>query len=151
MSSFIRALLERGAEERQSLTDPAIIERMSAWTAALATFCIVTLALGAGLAAAYGRELQAGRSPNRSWWIARLLLLPLLAIGATAASEAFALSRSSTAFTAAMLSLGGYDCLRLVEAHWRARVNMAEGKSGDDQRGPAPTESDGLDQGHAGG
>jgi hypothetical protein len=105
---------------------------MAAWSTAFATFCIVSLALAAGLAAAYGRELQAGRSPNRSWWIARLLLLPLLAIGATAASEAFALSRSSTAFTAAMLSLGGYDCLRLVEAHWRARiVTLAEGTDKD--------------------
>jgi len=89
---------------------------------AFASLCIVGLALAAGLAAAYGRELQAGRSPERSWWIARLLLLPLLAIGATAASEAFSLSGSTTAFTAAMLSLGGYDCLRLIEAHWRARL-----------------------------
>lgn len=100
----------------------ALLDRLPAWSAAIGTFCIIGLALIAGLAAAYGRELQAGRSPARSWWVARLLLLPLLAIGATAASETFALSRSATAFTAAMLSLGGYDCLRLLEAHWRARI-----------------------------
>ncbi len=96
--------------------------RLAGWGDAVATLGIVSLALGAGLAAAYGRELQAGRIPERSWWIARLLLLPLLAIGATAASEAFDLAGSTTAFTAAMLSLGGYDCLRLIEGHWRARL-----------------------------
>jgi hypothetical protein len=101
--------LDQAAGARDALRESAasLAERLAAWSDALATLCIVTVALGAGLAAAYGRELHAGRSPGRSWWLARLLLLPLLAISATAASEAFDLSRSTTAFTAAMLSLGG--------------------------------------------
>ena len=32
------------------------------------------------------------------------------------------MSRNATAFTAAMLSLGGYDCLRFLEAYWKTRV-----------------------------
>lgn len=90
---------------------------------------LLVAALGAGLAAAFGRELQAGRKPNRSWWFARLLLLPLLAISAATASEALGLSPSMRAFAAAMLSLGGYDGLRLVEGHWRQRVGAALSKS----------------------
>lgn len=120
-------------------------DRLAGWGDAVATLGIVGFALGAGLAAAYGRELQAGRIPERSWWIARLLLLPLLAIGATAASEAFDLASSTTAFTAAMLSLGGYDCLRLIEGHWRARLaalsNASTPPERDQLRQDAPYEA----------
>ena len=83
---------------------------------------IIGSALGAGLAAAYGRERERKRSPDRQWWLNRVLILPLLAIAASAATEAFGLSRSMAAFTAAMLSLGGYDALCLLEARWRARA-----------------------------
>ncbi len=121
----LHALLRSAGPEvssSRSQGGTAFLDRLSGWSDDIMTVGIVSLALGAGLAAAYGRELQAGRMPERSWWIARFLLLPLLAIGATAASEAFDLAGSTTAFTAAMLSLGGYDCLRLIEAHWRARL-----------------------------
>lgn len=87
-----------------------------------AIYFAIGVALVAGLAASYGRELEAKRYPDRRWWLRRLLIIPLLAIAATAATDAFALSTSLSAFTAAMLSLGGYDALRLVEARWKAKV-----------------------------
>ncbi len=89
---------------------------------ALTNILIVLVALSAGLAAAYGRRLQSGRAASLRWWTARLLLMPVLAITAFAAKSLLALSPSMTALTAAMLALGGYDCLRLVEQQWRARV-----------------------------
>jgi hypothetical protein len=139
MFDFLKSSPNGGISTPDLVSGTALLDRLAGWSTAIATFCIVSLALAAGLAAAYGRELQAGRSPERSWWIARLLLLPLLAIGATAASEAFALSRSATAFTAAMLSLGGYDCLRLIEAHWRARMAaLAQGTALANGKPPDP-------------
>lgn len=142
MDGLFRAALDRAASVGRTPDGTALADRLSGWSAAIATFCIVSLALGAGLAAAYGPELQAGRAPNRSWWVARLLLLPLLAIGATAASEAFALSRSGTAFTAAMLSLGGYDCLRLIEAIWRAHILAASGQLDVDESRVTPSDDE---------
>lgn len=97
------------------------------WLQDEAMHFLVLLALGAGLAASYGRELEARRQPDRRWWIRRLLIIPFLAIAATAATDAFALNASASAFTAAMLSLSGYDALRLIEQRWRNRL-------------PAPTE-----------
>lgn len=88
-------------------------------------FLVLVAALAAGLAASYGRELEAQRRPDCRWWLRRLLIIPLLAIAATAATEAFDLSTSLAAFTAAMLSLGGYDALRFVEAKWIGRVEAA--------------------------
>ena len=129
MTSLFKLAADRLERSSGTLDGSGLADRLSTWSPPFVTFCIVGLALGAGLAAAYGRELQARRAPDRSWWVARLLLLPLLAIGATAASEAFQLSRSVTAFTAAMLSLGGYDCLRLIEARWRDRI-LAMAQSG---------------------
>lgn len=81
-------------------------------------YLVIGTALAAGLAASYGRELERGRAPDRRWWLRHVLLSPLLAIAATAATRAFSLSPSTTAFTAAMLSLGGYDALCLIEARW---------------------------------
>lgn len=69
-----------------------VCDMLSDWSDEIEAVVVVAVALGAGLAAAYGRELQAGRNQARSWWIARLLLLPVLAIGASAASEAFSMS-----------------------------------------------------------
>lgn len=92
---------------------------------AYSIYAVILAALGAGLAASYGRELEAGRTPDRLWWLRRLLILPMLAIAAAAATDAFGLSRTLSAFTAAMLSLGGYDVLRLLEARWRNRVHLA--------------------------
>lgn len=92
------------------------------WMEARAIYLAILLALVAGLAASYGRELEAQRRPDRLWWIRRLLIMPLLAIAATAAAEAFGLSKTVAAFAAAMLSLGGYDALCLVERRWKARL-----------------------------
>lgn len=92
------------------------------WLEGAAIYIVILAALGAGLAASYGRELEARRAPDRHWWLRRLLIMPLLAIAATAATEAFRLPASVAAFTAAMLSLGGYDALRLVEARWKDRL-----------------------------
>ncbi len=93
------------------------------------TTCVaIAAALAAGIAASYGRELESNRRPDRQWWIRRLLLTPLLAIAATAATELFHLSKSAAAFTAAMLSIGGYDVLKLVEARWRRGVGLVDGE-----------------------
>ena len=86
------------------------------------TLAVISASLMAGLAAAYGRELQARRQVDRSWWIARALLLPMLAICALSASAILQLSQTMTASASAMLALGGYDGLRLIEARWQARV-----------------------------
>jgi hypothetical protein len=88
---------------------------------------VIAAALAAGIAASYGRELEAGRHPDGGWWIRRLLITPLLVIAATAATELFGLSKSGAAFTAAMLSIGGYDVLKLIEARWLRRVGLADG------------------------
>lgn len=90
-----------------------------------ALYLAITAALAAGLAASYGRELEAQRRPDGHWWLRRLLIIPLLAIAATAATDAFDLSTSLSAFTAAMLSLGGYDAIRFMEAKWRTRFDVA--------------------------
>ena len=93
------------------------------------TCVVIAAALAAGIAASYGRELEAGRYPNGQWWIRRLLITPLLVIAATAATELFGLSKSAAAFTAAMLSIGGYDLIKLIEAHWLRRVGLVDGES----------------------
>ena len=102
------------------------------------TALIIVLALGAGMAASYGRELEAGRKPDRHWWIRRLLIIPLLAIAATEATHLFGLTKSGAAFTAAMLSLGGYDALRWIEAKWR-RAARLPAQMPDDEEAPDGT------------
>jgi len=88
-------------------------------------YAVILASLIAGLAAAYGRELEGGRSPDRGWWLRRLLILPMLAIAAAAAIDLLSLSPTVAAFSAAMLSLGGYDVLRLLEARWLQRLALA--------------------------
>lgn len=96
----------------------------------LAIYVAILAALLAGLAASYGRELEAGRWPDRRWWLRRLLIMPMLVIAATTATHLFDLSTSMAAFTAAMLSLGGYDALNLIELRWRQRLTgAANGKT----------------------
>lgn len=95
------------------------------WIESRTLYVVIAVALAAGLAASYGRELEAERQPDSRWWRKRLLLMPLLAIAATTATDAFDLPNSFAAFTAAMLSLGGYDALRLVEARWQDRLGPA--------------------------
>ena len=94
----------------------------SAWIDVFGIYVAIIFALAAGLAAAYGREREAQKAPTRQWWLNRILLLPLLAIAATAAVDAFSLSKSLAAFTAAMLSIGGYDVLCIIERRWRSRI-----------------------------
>lgn len=101
---------------------------------AAATYLVIAAALAAGIAASYGRELEAGRRPDGQWWIRRLLITPLLVIAATAATELFGLSRSGAAFTAAMLSIGGYDVLKLIESRWLRRVGLADEDFGPPRR-----------------
>jgi hypothetical protein len=92
----------------------------------VATFLVIIGAVGAGVAASYGRELEAKRQPDRGWWVRRLLLTPLLAIAATEATQLFGLTKTGAAFTAAMLSLGGYDIIRLLESQWRRRAGLVD-------------------------
>lgn len=98
---------------------------------ALTVYLVIVGALVAGLAASYGRELEAGRWPDRKWWLRRLLIMPILAIAATTATELFGFSTSLAAFCAAMLSLGGYDVLNLIELRWKQRLAALN----DDKRG----------------
>lgn len=97
--------------------------------AAAATYLVIAAALAAGTAASYGRELEGGRRPSGEWWVRRLLITPLLVISATAATELFGLSKSGAAFTAAMLSIGGYDVIKLIEARWLRRVGLIDGEA----------------------
>jgi hypothetical protein len=92
------------------------------WLEAGAIYFVIAAALAAGLAASYGRELEAKRHPDRAWWLRRLLIVPVLAIFASAATDLFSLSPTMAAFSTAMLSLGGYDVVCLIERHWLSRV-----------------------------
>lgn len=109
------------------------------WLESGAIYLVILLSMAAGLAASYGRELEAHRQPDRRWWGRRLLIMPLLAIAATAATDAFGLSRSFAAFTAAMLSLGGYDAIRFLEKRWRDKIgdvsSSEQGQPVTDERG----------------
>jgi cell division septum initiation protein DivIVA len=89
-------------------------------------YVIIAVALTAGLAASYGREREAQQTPGRGWWLNRLLILPLLAIATSAAAEAFKLTEAMSALAAAMLSLGGYDAVRVIEKKWRKRADRSE-------------------------
>lgn len=102
-----------------------------------APYLVIAVALAAGVAASYGRELEAKRRPDRSWWIRRLLIIPLLVIAATAATDLFALSKSASAFTAAMLAIGGYDAIKLIESRWLRRVGLTA-----EECPPPPAERD---------
>ena len=99
--------------------------RLLRWLENSATYFLISAALAAGLAASYGRELEARRKPDRHWWMRRLLIMPLLAIMATAATDAFRMAPSMAAFTTAMLSLGGYDVIGLIERRWKNRLEAA--------------------------
>lgn len=106
-----------------------------AWTAleTLVPYAVLATALAAGLTASYARERESSRQPTRQWWVNRILILPLLAITAAAATEIFELSTSTAAFAAAMLSLGGFDALCMIESRWRARASgqaLAEPRCG---------------------
>ncbi|HEX8214784.1 MAG TPA: hypothetical protein VF582_04850 [Allosphingosinicella sp.] len=102
------------------------------WLEAGILYFVILGALLAGLAAAYGREREALRDPGRRWWINRLLILPVLGITSAAAAETLSLSLAMAAFATAMLTMGGYEALRWIEAGIRHR---AEGliKAVDDQ------------------
>ena len=91
---------------------------------------VIGAALIAGLAAAYGRELQLEKRPSLRWWSSRVLLMPCLVIGSIAITQALLLSESRTARCAGMLALGGYDGLRLLEQQWRARFLLARSEQG---------------------
>jgi hypothetical protein len=90
-----------------------------------ALYLVIGAALIAGLAASYGRELEARRKPDGTWWARRLLIMPILAIAAAAATDMLHLSASMAAFTTAMLSLGGYDVLSVIERRWLRRLEAA--------------------------
>jgi hypothetical protein len=92
------------------------------WSEPGVIYLVIAVALAAGLAAAYGRELEAKRRPNRYWWIRRLLIMPILAIAVAAGTVWFDLPVSVAAFSAALLSLGGYDVLCLIETRWKRRL-----------------------------
>ena len=96
------------------------------WVEGGVLYFVIAAALAAGLAASYGRELEAKRQPDRQWWLRRLLIMPLLAIASATATDLFHLPTSVAAFSAAMLALGGYDVIRLMEARWRHKLMITE-------------------------
>lgn len=87
-----------------------------------------------GLAAAWGREQHEEKSATRKWLVNRLLLMPFLALSAAALSEQFGWSRIVTAFAAGLLSLLGYEALRVLTtrtlAAGEARIAELIGPSG---------------------
>jgi hypothetical protein len=109
------------------------------WLQAGALYLVIAAALIAGLAASYGRELEARRNPDRSWWVRRLLIMPILAIAAAAAAEMLKLSSSMAAFATAMLSLGGYDALCMIERKWLRRLENAAALSAEPESKPGET------------
>lgn len=90
------------------------------WWAELPVKALVVWMIGiglmAGLIGAYGRERHEGRTPSAQWWFTRVLLMPFLAMAASAAAEAFAFSPQRAGFIAALLALLGYDAIRLLTA-----------------------------------
>lgn len=81
------------------------------WAAIILGICI-------GLAGAYGKERHDGRNPDRRWLINRLLIYPFLALCAAAAAETLALTRTKTAFAAAILALLAFDALRAISTRF---------------------------------
>jgi hypothetical protein len=66
------------------------------------------------LIAAYGRERHEGRLPSSSWWVTRLCVMPFLAIVVVFAADQFSLTRQQYALLAALLSLSGYEAVRII-------------------------------------
>jgi len=80
---------------------------------------MLTGALLAGLAAAFGRELHLGRRPRWRWWLSTLLLLPAAAIAGEALRDALALTTKVGTLLTMMIVMKGYDGLVLIEKHWQ--------------------------------
>lgn len=86
---------------------------------------MILIGLLAGLSGAYGRERHEGRQPDRNWWLNRILLMPFLAICASAGTAAMKLSGEMTAFVASILSLLAYEAVNKIVA----RVDRLERQS----------------------
>lgn len=88
----------------------------------VALWAAILVGIGVGLAGAYARELNEGRSPNYKWFRNRLLIYPFLSLAAAAAAESTNLSRTQAAFLAAILSLLSFDAVRLITERFKKRA-----------------------------
>jgi hypothetical protein len=88
-------------------------------------YVVLALGLSSGLIGAYGRERHEQRNPNANWWISRLCIIPFLAIVASAAVEQFHLTNQQAAFLAAVLSLMGYEAVRIIIERAKLRGGAA--------------------------
>lgn len=100
-------------------------------------YVVVSLGLSAGLIGAFGRERHEGRKPDGNWWLSRLCIIPFLAITATTAVDQFRLSNQQAAFLAAVLSLMGYEAVRIILERMKLKGEAAISAGGEVVGGPA--------------
>jgi hypothetical protein len=88
-------------------------------------YAVIALGLSAGLIGAYGRERHEGREPNLDWWISRLCIIPFLGIVSSFAVDQFGLSNQQATFLSSVLSIMGYEAVRLILEHSREKGEAA--------------------------
>lgn len=100
-------------------------------------YVVISLGLSAGLIGAFGRERHEGRKPDSNWWISRLCIIPFLAITSTSAVDQFRLTNQQAAFLAAVLSLMGYEAVRMILERMKLKGDAALSAATDVVGGPA--------------
>lgn len=113
---------------------------------------LMAFSLAAGMVGAYGRERHEGRAPGISWWQNRAMILPFLAIVSVWVQEQFSLTSSQLAMAAALLSLLGYEAVRMISEHAKKRGEQAAkalGVGGPPEAKPYHTIVDTDDKGRA--
>lgn len=97
---------------------------------------LMAFSLAAGMVGAYGRERHEGRAPGISWWQNRAMILPFLAIVSVWVQEQFSLTMSQLAMAAALLSLLGYEAVRIISENAKKRGEQAAKALGVGGSGP---------------
>jgi len=94
----------------------------------LGLFAFICFGQAAGLLAAYGSERYQGRSPGWKWFLNRLLLFPMSALGIMYAVSRFNLNDDAALFFASVLSFLSYEAFQIarVVALRRARKEVAD-------------------------
>jgi len=88
-------------------------------------WAVLAFSLSAGIVGAYGRERHEGRAPDADWWKNRFYIMPFLAITASYLTDQFALSNQQMAMAASLLSLLGYEALRMILERARKKADIA--------------------------
>lgn len=86
---------------------------------------LLVFSLSAGIVGAYGRERHEGRAPDAQWWKNRLYIMPFLAITSSFLTDQFKLSNQQTAMAASLLSLLGYEAVRMISERAKKRGAQA--------------------------